>query len=101
MSYAIDVPRDYRSGRVVEYDTSDCERYVDGYEQGWWHCVRLYRDDIDYQFRATDCMANGWESFIVGSDDGFGDAHSRVQGNIRRFGKRATHEHLVALSGLK
>ena len=91
------VPPQFRGARQLMGDVSDHERYLERYEDGWWHCVSLYVADINHQTTLGDKAASGWPSAVEGFWNGYEDAESQIHRNIHRFGKDKAHEYLMRL----
>ncbi len=90
LRHKIDVPEKYRFGCRSPFGTSDYQRYLDGYEQNYWICVRNRAEDIDYEYSSGDLAGNGWHVFIEGYRDGYLRADELINRLVETYGKEAT-----------
>jgi hypothetical protein len=99
MRFDLEIPREYQAElRGWTNELSACQRYMDGFERGWWQCVDNYLGDIGYRTTPADTQVNGWGEFIGGFCDGYASAERQIQSNIRRFGAERTHAYLVEIT---
>jgi hypothetical protein len=97
MAHKINVPEKYSWGQSVIPSTSSIERYINAYDQKWWHCIRNYANDINYQTRIYDLAFNGHPEALAGAEDGYKDAEEQIRMNIQKYGKKQTQEYLQEL----
>lgn len=96
--YGISVPKQYQAELYCwESGIAGAQRYLNGFEQGWWNCVELYAQDIRHVSTWGDTIANGWPQFISGVEDGHLNAELQIKRNIRIFGEKRTLEYLQEL----
>ena len=79
-------------------EMSGCQRYMEGFEMGWWRCVDNYRRDIGYQSSRSDYIVSGWGQFIGGFSNGYRNAERQIRRNIKTFGPERTHAHLLDIT---
>jgi hypothetical protein len=93
------IPRPFQSELLGwKDDTPGYRRYADGFEDGWWMCVQNYIDDIGYQSKPIDAIANGHGEFVDGFSNGYWNADRQIQWNIKTFGPERTHAYLVDIT---
>ena len=99
MYFELEIPRQFQSElRGWTNDLAGCQRYMSGFERGWWRCVDNHVRDIGYQTTASDTSVNGWGEYIGGFCDGYASAKDQIRWNIRRFGPERTHAYLVEIT---
>lgn len=91
------IPPEYRTRRGCSWATSYHEMYLTAYEDGWWLCVGNYVKNIDHKRNQSELNVNGWMPRIDGFGKGYCDAERSIEKNIRKFGKKATHEYLTII----
>jgi hypothetical protein len=97
MKHQINVPEEYRWGQGSVSGYSQIERYINAYDQKWWHCIKNYAKDINYQTRIYDLAFNGHPEALAGAEDGYKDAEEQIRMNIQKYGKKETQEYLQEL----
>ena len=101
MYHEVSVPKEFRSGRTWVGDISNHERYVEAYERAWWSCIEKYACDINYMSTESDRIGVGWPAAVAGARNGFEDCETRIRENIRHYGEKRTHEHLIEIWNAK
>jgi hypothetical protein len=96
MNHKIDVPAKFRSGKTdttagFGWDISDIARYVEGYERYWWHCAETRARNIEAE---CEFFCSGNLPATAGCSDGAFAANSRINANIRKFGKSRVQRQL-------
>jgi hypothetical protein len=93
MVHEIKVPAKFSKGREIPMEgTSDIERYVEGYERYWWHCVKTRAKDIDAQ---CDLLCSGNLPATDGCSDGAEAAMKHIDRLVSRSEKKETQQYLA------
>lgn len=94
LAHAIDVPKQYQQGAdAPPPGLSPIERYVSGYDIGWWAAVGKYRQDIDF-CDPSQIVVGGWPDEQIGGCQGYYDARIRIETLIQTFGKQRVSLYL-------
>lgn len=97
MIYKIKIPKRYSFGATLPIYGSQIAQYIDAYNTGWWRCIKLFYEDIDYQFSTNDSIHNGDATRVVGGSQGFRDSYKHIKKLIAIHGKEKTHKFIKSL----